>query len=144
MFLRDIDKVIQNIFSALRDAIFIASYLGTHQLILGGLWNLYGAGICFQTFLNKLMQRERDFGGSKYFSKSSYPLPPESQLDPPINTVFAPSLINRLTHPHQNKRHSGLRLKMRPNQDVRGDTKECTSGYAMATPLAYARVDPEP
>ena len=46
------------------------------------------------------MQRERDFGGFKYFSKISYPLPPlESQLDPPINAVFAPSLINRLTHP---------------------------------------------
>ena len=26
------------------------------------------------------------------------PLPPEGQLGPPIKAVFAPSLINRLTH----------------------------------------------
>ena len=39
-----------------KDDIFIASYLGTHLLILGGgLWNFYGAGIFFQKFLNKPM-----------------------------------------------------------------------------------------
>ena len=48
------------------------------------------------------------------------------------------------THPHQNKRHSGLRMKMRPNQDVRGNAKKCASSYAMATALEYARVFPEP
>ena len=66
-------------FSTLKDVIFIASYLGTHQLILGGLWNLYGAEILFQKFLNKPMQRERDFGGLKYFFENFIPpspLPP--------------------------------------------------------------------
>ena len=29
------------------------------------------------------------------------------------------------THTHQNNRHSGLRMKMRPNQDVRGDATKC-------------------
>ena len=33
---------------------------------------------------------------------------------------------------------------MRLNQDVRGDAKKCARGYAIATPLAYARVYPEP
>ena len=33
---------------------------------------------------------------------------------------------------------------MRPNQDVKGDAKKCASDHAMATPLAYARVYPEP
>ena len=45
-------------------------------------WNI------FQNVLNKLIQRERDFGGQEYFSKISY-LPLESQLDSSINAVFA-------------------------------------------------------
>ena len=44
------------------------------------------------------------------------------------------------THPRQNKRHSGLRMKMKPNQDVRGDAKSERHGHA----IAYARVYPEP
>ena len=59
-------------------------------------WNI------FQKFLNKLMQRERDSGGLKYFFENFILL--ESQLDPPINAVFGLSLINRLTHPHHNKK----------------------------------------
>ena len=54
-------KLSKIFFSTLKDAIFIASYLGTHQLILGGLWTLYGAGIFSLILLNKPMQRERDF-----------------------------------------------------------------------------------
>ena len=47
-------------------------------------WNI------FQKFLNKLMQRERDFKGRKYFFENFIPpLPLESQLDSPINAVFA-------------------------------------------------------
>ena len=103
-------------FSTLKDAIFIASYLETHLLALGGgaMEFIWGWNI-FQKFLNKLMffggegqspptlqvDRtltrknfllfwERDFGGWKYFSKISYlPSPIESQLDSPINAVFA-------------------------------------------------------
>ena len=44
------------------------------------------------------------------------------------------------TQPRQNKRHSGLRMKMKPNQDVRGDAKSERHGHA----IAYARVYPEP
>ena len=96
-------------------------------------WNI------FQKFLNKPIQRERDFGGWKYFSKISYlPSPLESQLDSPINAVSAAlSLINSLTRPQhtpaRTKRHNALGMKIRPNQNV-------ASGYAMATPVAHARV----
>ena len=45
---------------------------------------LYGAGIFFQKFLNKLMQRERDFGGRKI----SY-LPSPLKVDwIPLSTPF--------------------------------------------------------
>ena len=74
--------------STLKDAIFIESYLGTHQLILGGLWNLYGAGMYFQKFLNKPMQRERDFGRFKYFSKISYPSSPLKVIWIPLSMQF--------------------------------------------------------
>ena len=81
------------------------------------------------------MQRERDFGGRKDFSKISYlPSPLESQLDSPINAVLTD--VTRPQHtPARTKRHNALRMKMRLNQDARGDAKKC----AMATPLAYAR-----
>ena len=112
-------------------------------MILGGLWNLYGAGIYFQKFFNKPMQRERDFGGFKYFSKISYP-PPESQLDPPINAVFTTSLINRLTHPQ----HTPARTKGTGLANENETKSRCQRGlhkvYAMATPFAYVRVYPEP
>ena len=91
-------------------------------------WNI------FQKFLNKLMQRERDFGGPKYFFENFIPSPPslESQLSPDQRRFCsAPSLINRLTHPQhtpwptRTKRQSALRMKMRLNQDVGGDNKKC-------------------
>ena len=44
------------------------------------------------------MQRKR-FWRVEIFFQNSSPPPLESQLDQPINAVFAPSLINRLTHP---------------------------------------------
>ena len=107
-----------------------------------------GLEYIFKNFLINRCKGRKILEGSYIFRKFHTTSPLESQLDPPINTVFAPSLINRLTHapthPHQNKRHSGLRMKMIPNQDVRRDAKKCVSGYAMATPLAYARVYPEP
>ena len=78
------------------------------MILGGGLWNLYGAGIFFQKFLNKLMQRERDFGRQKCFSKISHleSQPLESQLDSSINAGFAaPSLIEQadVTHPPEQK-----------------------------------------
>ena len=73
----------------------------------GGGYGIYMAGIFFQKFLDKLMQRERDLAGSNIVSKISYPLPPESQLDPPINAVFALPLINRLTPPPPPTRTKG-------------------------------------
>ena len=68
-------------------------------------------------------------------------LPPLKVNWIPLSTLFLTVVIDT---PRQNKRHSILRMKMRPNQDVRGDAKKFASGYAMATPLAYARVYPEP
>ena len=116
----------------LKDVIFIASYLGTHLLILGGgLWNLYGAGIFFQKFFNKLMQRERNFRGWKYFSKISYlPL----LLDSPgfnwIPLFLLCTIVDQQTDvtcpqhiPARTKRHNTLRMKMKLNQDVRGRQK---------------------
>ena len=71
------------------------------------------------------------------------PLPPEGQLDPlskQFCTVADKQIDAPPTHPRQNKRHSGLRMKMKPNQDVRGDAKSERHGHA----IAYARVYPEP
>ena len=140
-------KLSKIFFSTLKRCYFHCKLFRDTPVDSWGLWNLHGAGKFFQKFLNKSMQRERYFGGFKYFFSRKFPTfstTLESQLDPPINAVFAPSLINRLTYPRQNKRHSALRIKMRLNQDVRGDVKKCASGCAMATPLAYARVYPEP
>ena len=86
------------------------------------------------------------------FFENFIPPPPLKVNWIPLSTQFLTNLVPHRrqqidtppTHPCQNKRHSGLRMKMRPNQDVRGDAKKCASGYAMATPLAYARVYPEP
>ena len=79
--------------------------------------------------------------GQIFFENFIPPPPPplESQLDA-LSTQFLTSLVSQRrqqidtppTHPRQNKRHSGLRMKMRPNQGVRSDAKK------------YARVYPEP
>ena len=91
--------------------------------------------------------------GSNIFGKFHTPPPPPLKVNwIPLSKQFLTSLVSHCrqqidtppTHPCQNKRHSSLRMKMRPNQDVRWDAKKCASGYAIATPLAYARVYPEP
>ena len=52
-------------------------------------WNI------FQKFLNKLMERERDFGGRKYFSKISYlPSPFKVNWTPPL----MPFLLCMIAH----------------------------------------------
>ena len=107
----------------------------------GGLWNLYGAGIYFQKFLNKPMQRERDFGG---FNRKFHTPPPLKVNWTPYQSSFCAVADKEIdappTHPRQNKRHSGLRMKMKPNQDVRGNAKSERHDHA----IAYARVYPEP
>ena len=82
--------------------------------------------------------------GSNIFRKfHTPPSPPlESQLDPSINAVspvwFLTTVI-RLTHPRQNKRHSDLKMKMTPNQDVRWDTKKYASGHAIGVRQTLSR-----
>ena len=78
--------------------------------------------------------------------KISSPSPLESQLDP-LSTQFLTSLVSHHrqqidtppTHPCQNKRHSGLRMKMRPNQDVRWDAKKYASGHAIGVRQSLSR-----
>ena len=105
-----------------------------------------------QKFFNKLMQRERDFGRPKYFSKISYlPSPLKVNWIPLLTQFLLCTIVDQQTDvtrpkhtPTRTKRHNALRMKMRLNQDVRGDAKKCASGYAMATPFAYTRVYLEP
>ena len=89
---------------------------------------LYGAGILFQKFLNKLMQRERDFGGRKYFSKISYLPSPLKVNWIPLSTPFLlccqqTDLTRRQHTPARTERHNALRMKMRLNKDVRWTPK---------------------
>ena len=66
---------------------------------------------------------------------------------PPLSTQFLTSLVSHRrqqihtppTHPCQNKRHSGLRMKMRPNQDVRWDAKKYASGHAIGVRESLSR-----
>ena len=89
------------------------------------------------------MQRERDFGG---FNRKFHTSPPRRSTGPPYQSSFCTVADKQIdappthVHPRQNKRHSGLRMKMKPNQDVRGDAKSERHGHA----IAYARVYPEP
>ena len=53
--------------------------LGWAGLGWAGLWNLYGTGIFSHKFLNKPIQRERDFGGQQYFYRKFH-IPFEGQL----------------------------------------------------------------
>ena len=104
------------LFSTLKDAIFITSYLGTHQLILGG----YVIYMGLEYFLiNFFMQWKRDFGGLKYFFENFIsPSPIES---PPLKVnpyqrrfCSAPSLVNTLNTPSPKQK-----AKSRFHQKVR-------------------------
>ena len=53
-------------------------------------------------------------------------------------------VISLLTHPQHTPARTkgtvgGLRMKMRPNQDVRGDAKKCASSYAIGVRQSLSR-----
>ena len=83
--------------------------------------------------------------GSNIFRK--FDTPPLKVNWIPLSTQFLTSLVSHgrqqidtpPTHPRQNKGHSGLRMKMRPNQDVRWDAKKCSSGYAIGVRQSLSR-----
>ena len=107
----------------------------------GGGYGIYmGLEYIFRNFLiNRCKGREILEGLIENF----IPLPPKVNWTP-YQSSFCAVADKQIdappTHPHQSKRRSGLRMKMKPNQDLRGDAKSERHGHA----IAYARVYPEP
>ena len=112
----------------------IASYLGTHLLILGRGW--YGIYVGLQYFFKNFLItcKERFWRAEIFFENFILPFPLESQLDSPINAVLLCTIAVQqtdVTHTQQTPiRTNALRMQMRLNQNVRGDAKSAPVAMA--------------
>ena len=102
---------------------------GRTSWFLGRLWNLYGAGMFFQKFLNKPMQRERDSGGLKYFLKTFIPLPP-------LKVSWIPLSMQFLHHRWSRDSHTPTRTKDTVPWEWKWGLIKMSEGMPKSAPVA--------